>query len=118
MIKVLLNNITWVISLWNTLNLERGLGFVIFMCFKFDLNPGNFINFSFIFNSIITFVPCSPSLILLNKFYNIFILADGQISRMSILDDDQNSTGSIDSHRSFSRMSQQDQGYDINMRLR
>lgn len=101
----------------------RGLGFCNFYVFqifkfKFKKNPGNFIKLFFIFNSIITFVPCSPSLILLNKFDNIFIPADGQISRMSILDDDQNSTGSIDSHRSFSRMSQQDQGYDINMRLR
>lgn len=46
------------------------------------------------------------------------VTADGQISRMSILDDDQNSTESLDSHRSFSRMSQHDQGYDINSRLR
>ncbi|XP_062602193.1 uncharacterized protein LOC134263842 [Saccostrea cucullata] len=45
------------------------------------------------------------------------ITADGQISRMSILPDtdDEGSTGSS---RSFSRMSQQDQGYDINSRLR
>ncbi|CAG2210271.1 ABCC5 [Mytilus edulis] len=46
------------------------------------------------------------------------VTADGQISRLSVLEDDQNSTGSLDSHRSFSRMSQQDQGYDINIRLR
>ncbi|CAC5405405.1 unnamed protein product [Mytilus coruscus] len=46
------------------------------------------------------------------------LTADGQISRLSVLEDDQNSTGSLDSHRSFSRMSQQDQGYDINIRLR
>lgn len=45
------------------------------------------------------------------------LTADGQISRMSILPDtdDEGSTGSS---RSFSRMSQQDQGYDINSRLR
>ncbi|VDI33768.1 dynactin 1, partial [Mytilus galloprovincialis] len=46
------------------------------------------------------------------------VTADGQISRLSVLEDDQNSVGSLDSHRSFSRMSQQDQGYDINIRLR
>lgn len=49
--------------------------------------------------------------------FSPLFLADGQISRMSILPDtdDEGSTGSS---RSFSRMSQQDQGYDINSRLR
>ncbi|XP_021346936.1 uncharacterized protein LOC110446221 isoform X2 [Mizuhopecten yessoensis] len=44
------------------------------------------------------------------------ITADGKVSRMEM--GDSGSTGSADSTRSFSRMSQQDQGYDINSRLR
>ncbi|XP_056005117.1 uncharacterized protein LOC125659401 isoform X1 [Ostrea edulis] len=46
------------------------------------------------------------------------VTADGQISRMSTVMPDTDDEGSTGSSRSFSRMSQQDQGYDINSRLR
>ncbi|KAJ8309401.1 hypothetical protein KUTeg_014275 [Tegillarca granosa] len=48
------------------------------------------------------------------------ITADGKLSRISVIEDadDGNSTDSSVDSRAFSRMSQQDQGYDINSRLR